>query len=119
MLPNFTKQLSPNVQSTTEVSALITTEYYQKEKPQWQLCLPKSSPTSCSQIQLKKNPNLVLFIWALSSLLSPLSQRAQGPAPGAHDRFGQQLVPALTTEEGDGSALPPPCHRPTAQKQTV
>lgn len=91
MLLNFTEQLSLNAQSTTEVSALITTECYQKEKPQWQLCPPKSSPTSCSQIQLKKPPNLVLFIWALSSLLSPL--RPQGPAPGAHDRFGEQLVP--------------------------
>lgn len=54
MLLNFTKQLSLNAQSPTEVSALITTKRYQKEKPQQQLCLPKSSPTSCSQIQLKK-----------------------------------------------------------------
>lgn len=119
---NFINQLSPNAQSsTTEVSALITTGCYQKEKPQWQLCLPNSSPTSCSQIQLKKkikNKN-VLFIWALSSLLSALSQRAQGPAQGAHDRFGQQLIPALTTEEADGSPLPPLCHLPTAEKQAV
>lgn len=51
---HFIKQLPPDAQSTTELPPLITTGCYQKEKPQWQLCLPNPSPTSCSQIKLKK-----------------------------------------------------------------